>query len=157
VEIVRPERSWGLPLRPSAKVPSALTDKKGSPRHQENTYMRFVTRESIQYKAAPYGFIAEIPAGTPCIPATNLPDDHPVEAGKTLPACSRFWACEWPAMTAEAESWERNYGFLLDASEVREIPEEPTGAEGEAITHRAMRGKVLGADASGPDGGHRAR
>ncbi len=96
--------------------------------------MRYVTRESIAYKAAPYGFIAEIPAGTPCIPADNLPDG------------SGFWACAWEGstFTEEAASWERNYGFLLGSEEVEAIDAEPGASEGVAIVYRARRDSTGG-------------
>lgn len=63
------------------------------------------TRETIEYHAAPYGKVATIPAGTPVIPADNLPDGG-------------WWAEPWEGMSEAEESWERNYGFLLDDSEV---------------------------------------
>jgi hypothetical protein len=63
------------------------------------------TARDIEYKAAPYGFITIIPAGTPVIPATNLPQGG-------------YWAEPWPGMSDEAESWERNYGFHLEDNEV---------------------------------------
>ena len=93
--------------------------------------MRYVTRESIAYKAAPYGFIAEIPAGTPCIPASNLPASDG----------EQFWACAWEGstFTDEAASWERNYGFLLTDEDVEAIDAEPGEAEGVAIVYRAAR------------------
>ena len=70
--------------------------------------MRIVTKEDIEYRPAGYceapGFI--IPKGTPCVVADNLPDE------------GQYWACEWDGMTDEAESWQRNYGFLLHSSDV---------------------------------------
>lgn len=69
-----------------------------------------VTTNWIDYQAAPYGKIAHIPAGVAVIPATNLP-----EKGK-------FWVSIWHGMTEQAESWQRNYGFLVDASQVTESP-----------------------------------
>lgn len=70
--------------------------------------MRLVTIEEIEY--SPAGTLQKfiIPAGTQVIPADNLPDS------------GAFWAVEWQNMGTEAESWGRNYGFLLDASDVRE-------------------------------------
>jgi hypothetical protein len=46
-----------------------------------------------------------IPKGTPVIPATNLPDGG-------------WWAEPWEGMSELAESWQRNYGFLLKDDEV---------------------------------------
>jgi hypothetical protein len=74
--------------------------------YQENKDM-FITRAEIKYKASPYGYIATIPAGTQCTPASNLPGDDP-----------GFWVGQWDDMTDEAQSWMRNYGFHLDGSEV---------------------------------------
>ena len=60
----------------------------------------------IPYAAFPYGTIATIPAGTPVVPATNLP-----EGG--------YWVDEeWDGMTDEQQSWMRNYGFLVTDEEV---------------------------------------
>ena len=70
--------------------------------------MRIVTKEDIEYRPAGYceapGFI--IPKGTPCVVADNLPGE------------GQYWACEWDGMDLLAESWQRNYGFLLDSSDV---------------------------------------
>jgi hypothetical protein len=74
-----------------------------------------VTKHAIDYKAAPYGHIATIPAGTWVTPASNLPDE---------PGNPRFWVESWDGMTAFAESWHRNYGFLVDASDVCEYRDE---------------------------------
>ena len=74
--------------------------------------MTLLTNQSIEYRARPYGYIATIPAGTPVIPATNLPDK------------GKYWAELWDGMTEEEDSWFRNYGFLIDESEVDYIEEE---------------------------------
>lgn len=66
-----------------------------------------VTRSTIEYRAAPYGYITTIPKGTSVIPASNLP---------ATPA--RFWAEPWEGMSEDAEGWERNYGFLIEADQV---------------------------------------
>lgn len=73
-----------------------------------------VTKKWIEYKSAPYGEIVNIPAGVPVIPANNLP------AGE-LP---RYWVEAWAGleMDEKAESWHRNYGFLVDANEVTDSP-----------------------------------
>jgi hypothetical protein len=71
-----------------------------------------VTKDHIDYKAAPYGFVAHIPAGVAVTPANNLPG--------TIP--SQYWIGQWPGMNEQAESWQRNYGFLVDASQVAESP-----------------------------------
>lgn len=63
------------------------------------------TKSQIEYQAAPYGRIATIPAGTPVIPATNLPQGG-------------FWVEPWEGMTDRAESWGRNYGFHVASDEV---------------------------------------
>ncbi len=72
--------------------------------------MRIVTNGEIEYN--PAGTINHfvIPAGTECIVADNLPGE------------GQYWACEWEGMDLLAESWARNYGFLLDASEVEGAP-----------------------------------
>ena len=69
--------------------------------------MSKVTSREIDYKAAPYGHVATIPAGTPVQPADNLP-----EGG--------YWAEDWEGMTDGEESWGRNYGFLLSDDEVED-------------------------------------
>jgi len=65
-----------------------------------------VTNHPIEYRAAPYGRITTIPKGTPVIPATNLPDRD------------KYWSEPWDGMDQSAESWFRNYGFLIDGSHV---------------------------------------
>jgi hypothetical protein len=77
----------------------------------------YATREELAYRAAPYGLIARIPKGTGAEPATNLPD------------AGRFWARPWPGMTERAQSWHRNYGFLLGAADVITI--QPTNPDPE--------------------------
>jgi hypothetical protein len=64
------------------------------------------TAQDIEYRAAPYGGIATIPAGTPVTPANNLPDT------------GQYWVEEWEGMTEEELSWHRNYGFLVQENEV---------------------------------------
>jgi hypothetical protein len=63
------------------------------------------TKTDIHY-AVPFGFSATIPKGTPVIPANNLP------------MTGRYWAEPWPNMTEQEESWNRNYGFLIETDEV---------------------------------------
>ena len=62
------------------------------------------TKREIQYRAL-LGWIATIPAGTPVVPADNLP-----EGG--------YWVLPWPEMNEDAKSWNRNYGFHVTAEEV---------------------------------------
>lgn len=71
----------------------------------------FVTKRAIEYKAAPYGLIATIPAGTPVSLASNLP-----EIGER----PRYWAHGWTGMTDNERRWHYNYGFLLSGEEVEE-------------------------------------
>jgi hypothetical protein len=71
--------------------------------------MRIVTVEEIEYRPAGTLERFTIPAGTICIPADNLPGS------------GQFWACEWEGMSEAADSWARNYGFLLDASDVAPV------------------------------------
>jgi hypothetical protein len=66
------------------------------------------TRLPIEYHAAPYGYIVLIPAGTPVIPISNLPDEEG----------PRYWAEPWPGMDERAESYQRNYGFVIESHEV---------------------------------------
>ena len=47
-----------------------------------------------------------VPIGTEVIPATNLPEK------------GMFWAEPWQNMSEEAESWSRNYGFLLTKEDI---------------------------------------
>jgi len=63
------------------------------------------TKYNVFYAAYPYGEIAVIPAGTKVLPADNLPSGG-------------YWSCAWDGMSPEAESWHRNYGFLLNPEEV---------------------------------------
>ena len=93
-------------LGPSASRLAVLGLAQSSVRPNGSDKLK--TKRAIEYKAAPYGYITMIPAGVECIPADNLPDDEP----------ARFWVEPWEGMTDEAESWERSYGFLLEASEV---------------------------------------
>jgi hypothetical protein len=71
--------------------------------------MKIVTREEIEYSPAGTLHHFVIPAGTLCVVADNLPGD------------GQYWACEWAGMDLLAESWQRNYGFLLDESDVESI------------------------------------
>ena len=66
-----------------------------------------VTREDIVYNVAWVGKIT-IPKGTPVTRATNLPYEA-------------YWVEPWDNMSHEAESWLRNYGFMVMESEVEEI------------------------------------
>lgn len=70
--------------------------------------MRIVTTEEIEYRPAGTLSRFTLPAGTACIPADNLPGE------------GQYWACEWVGITPEAASWQRNYGFLLDSSDVED-------------------------------------
>ena len=69
------------------------------------------TRHDIEYRSAPYGKIATIPAGTPVAEATALPQHD----GR-----KRYWAEQWEGMSEGAAAWQRNYGFLLEQEEVEE-------------------------------------
>ena len=61
------------------------------------------TKDDIHYYTSSEDVL--IPAGTPVIPADNLPDDG-------------WWAEPWEDMSELAEAWMRNYGFLLRDDEV---------------------------------------
>ena len=65
------------------------------------------TSFAIEYSSAPHGVITVIPAGTPVIPADNLPDGG-------------YWVMPWNNMTNRAESWARNYGFHVRADDTEE-------------------------------------
>jgi hypothetical protein len=70
---------------------------------------KIAVKKDVEYRSTGYrGHLGKfvIPAGTPAIPATNLP-------GTGL-----YWAEPWEGMSEEAESWQRNYGFLLTENEV---------------------------------------
>ena len=67
------------------------------------------TKKEMKYTM--YDKQATIPAGTKCIPATNLPYGTKNRL--------KYWAEPWKGMTEEEESWQRNYGFLLYQHEVR--------------------------------------
>lgn len=69
---------------------------------------KIVTKNDIEYKVAGSLFKTTIPAGTKCIPATNLPDYELHE---------KYWAEPWEGMSEEEQSWHRNYGFLLQGGE----------------------------------------
>lgn len=72
-----------------------------------------VTKHVIDYKSAPYGHITIIPAGTPVVSASNLP------------AKGLYWAEPWNGMNEQEQSWQRNYGFLVNAEDVCEIDDGP--------------------------------
>ena len=74
--------------------------------------MKMVTRAAIEYHAAPYGFVAMIPAGTPVAPAANLPSGGSIQ----------WWAEPWADMSESAEAWMRGYGFGLADHEVAGTP-----------------------------------
>jgi len=75
------------------------------------------TKKDIEYKAAPYGYIATIPAGTAVHDADNLPARQGSQA--------RYWACAWVGMTDKAKAWmDGGYGFLLEEWEVLELPDD---------------------------------
>ena len=48
---------------------------------------------------------ATVPAGTKVIEATNLPQGG-------------YWVEPWPNMPTWVESWQRNYGFHVNANDV---------------------------------------
>lgn len=64
------------------------------------------TKKEIDYCPMPYGHVAMIPKGTPVTHAYTLPDDN------------LYWAESWENMTEIEKSWERNYGFLIEESDV---------------------------------------
>ena len=70
----------------------------------------FITREEIEYKAAPYGFIATIPKGTKCIPASNQPAEDGVQFFVEHP--------EDMIYSGSVLDWSA-YGFLLREDEVK--------------------------------------
>jgi hypothetical protein len=65
--------------------------------------MERITAKPIEYKVAPYGHIADIPAGVSVKPANNL-------------SGGGFWVDQWAGMSEKARGWE-SYGFLVDESE----------------------------------------
>lgn len=69
--------------------------------------MKKVTARAIDYRSAPYGHIADIPEGTPVVPADNLPNGG-------------YWVQPWAGMGKRAESWQRSYGFLVEENDVVE-------------------------------------
>jgi hypothetical protein len=84
----------------NANVPRPGTDKILSAKGE----IRMVTKADISYELFGTGKVS-IPEGTPVIPADNLPDGG-------------WWVEPWEDMSKLAESWERNYGFLLRDDEV---------------------------------------
>jgi hypothetical protein len=65
------------------------------------------TKRDIQYYSVPMGYVCTIPKGTQVKPAKNLPDNM-----------LGFWAEKWPEMSELAESYYRNYGFLVYSDDV---------------------------------------
>lgn len=65
------------------------------------------TKYEIEYHCGWVGNIL-IPKDTPAIRATNLPKADGIW----------YWAEPWTGMSETAESWHRNYGFLLSKNEV---------------------------------------
>ena len=90
-----------------------------------------VTNKPIDYRSAPYGQIAIIPRGTPVIPADNL---------SGIPG--KYWAEPWEGMTEEEQSWQRNYGFLIDSLDVTGVVPEPP----DSYSHRGWPGDGSGED-----------
>ena len=87
---------------------SQNASRTSDPQTIEDETMK-VTIHEIEYKATPYGRIATIPAGTPCIPASNLPGDDP-----------GYWVEPWDGMDEKAESWIGCYGFHVESHEVQD-------------------------------------
>ena len=65
------------------------------------------TKKETEYRVMPYGKVATIPAGTPVVPAANLPDGG-------------YWVLPWSEMDEATKSWHQNYGFRVTADEVTE-------------------------------------
>jgi len=99
----------------------------------------FKTNRQLSYQSAPYGIVTVIPAGTPCILATNLPER---KDGKP-----QYWAEPWPNRSPIAESWQRNYGFLIGPDDVE--PSEPA-SPGKRWTKSIMNGRWLQIDKNTP-------
>lgn len=49
-----------------------------------------------------------------------VPKGTIVDAADNLPETGRYWARRWEGMGEVAESWHRNYGFMLMEHEVEE-------------------------------------
>lgn len=73
--------------------------------------MTKVTAYDLDYKVVPYGRIAIIPKGTPVRLATNPPSSQ-------IKDRVQYWAEAWDGMDEIAESWQMNYGFLIDWDQV---------------------------------------
>ena len=69
------------------------------------------TKHAIEYQSVPSPIKMHIPKGTPVIEASNLPSHD---------GQKRYWAEPWDGMTEWEESWQRTYGFLLEAEEIEE-------------------------------------
>jgi len=67
-----------------------------------------VTKETITYHTGTGIF--SIPKGVPVTLATNL-----------VLLKQHYWVEPWEGMSAQAESWQRNYGFLVRMDEVETI------------------------------------
>ena len=63
------------------------------------------TKKETEYRVMPYGKVATIPAGTPVVPADNVP-----EGG--------YWVLPWRGMDEATKSRHQNYGFRVTADEV---------------------------------------
>ncbi len=73
----------------------------------------FKTNKQIDYSVPGNGLIAIIPTGTVCMLATNLPYDRNGNP--------QYWVAELPEQFKGhliAESWHRNYGFLIAFEDV---------------------------------------
>lgn len=102
-----------------------------------------VTNKDIEYEVAPYGFIANIPKGTSVIPATNLP-----EGG--------YWAEPWEGMNNKATSWERNYGFHVEDTDIEDLGENSPKAmslveRAEELGRKAFQSGMMAASALDKD------
>ena len=71
-------------------------------------FISMKTLRDINYQAAPYGFIATIPAGTHVVTADNLPFGE-------IPS---YWVKPWNGMSEKARNWLNSYGFLITYKEV---------------------------------------
>jgi hypothetical protein len=67
------------------------------------------TNKEIKYRVAPYGHIGTIPKGTEVSLSSNLPNHR---------HNPKYWAKPWKGMTEKEESWQRNYGFLIEKEDV---------------------------------------
>jgi len=70
-----------------------------------------VTKHGFDYSVAPYGKICFIPAGVPVVPVSYQDENNP-----------KYWVEPWMGINKIARSWQHDFGFMVNSSQVTESP-----------------------------------